>query len=151
MASYIVMTDPDDRNGENVRFVRDGFSLIAFLLPLVWLLWKRLWLEAALLFAALGIIGYGIYLVLGDRASQLMPFLSAALGLMCAFEGPTRLIAGLERKGMKASQIIVASSRRVAEEIFASRYEFAARPQISSGRIFQPVSNRSLIPLTGAV
>ena len=41
MASYIVMTDPNDRAGENVRFVRDGITMSAFLLPLLWLLWKK--------------------------------------------------------------------------------------------------------------
>jgi hypothetical protein len=151
MASYIVMTDPDDRNGENVRFVRDGFSLIAFLLPLVWLLWKRLWLEAALLFAAFGILGYGLHLALGDRSSEMLPLVSAALGLLCAFEGQERLVADLQRKGMRASQIIVAPSRRMAEEIFASRFEIAALPPTSSSRAFRTVTRSSLIPLTGAL
>lgn len=150
MASYVVMTDPNDRNGAGVSFVRDGFSFVGFVLPLVWLLWNRLWLEAALLFAAFGLIGYAVFLVVGDKAPEIMPFVSMAFGLLCAFEGPERLIAGFERRGMKATQVIVASSRRMAEEIFASRFEFAAPMQLASARGFQPVSSRSLIPLTGA-
>ncbi len=150
MASYIAFTDPNGRSGADVRFVRDGFSLVAFLLPLVWLLWKRLWLEAALLFAAFGVIGYGAFLAFGDRAPEIMPLVSMAFGILCALEGPARLVADLERRGMKASQIIVASSRRMAEEIFASRFDFAAPLQAISARTFQPVSSRSLIPLTGA-
>lgn len=150
MASYIVLTDPNGRSGADVRFVRDGFSIVAFLVPLVWLLWKRLWLEAALLFAAFGVTGYGAFLAFGDRAPEVMPLVSMGFGLLCALEGPTRLVADLERRGLKTSQVIVASSRRMAEEIFASRFDFAAPVQTMPARAFQPVSSRSLIPLTGA-
>ncbi len=150
MASYVVMTDPNDRTGARVSFVRDGFTFVGFLLPLVWLLWNRLWLEAALLFAAFGLIGYAAFLVVGDKAPELMPFVSMAFGLLCGLEGPARLVADLERRGMKVSEVIVASSRRMAEEIFAGRFDFASPVQTPSSRAFQPVSSRSLIPLTGA-
>ena len=151
MASYIVMTDPTDRSGEKIRFVRDGITMFALFLPLVWLLWKRLWLEAALLFAAFGLIGYGAHLALGDHAREIMPLVSIALGLLCTLEGPTRLVADLERKGLKVSQVIIASSQRKAEEIFASQFDFATPLQTASAHVFQPVANRSLIPLTGAM
>jgi hypothetical protein len=151
MASYIVLTDPNDRSGADVRFVRDGFSIVAFLVPLVWLLWKRLWLEAALLFAAFGVIGYGAHLAFGEKAPEIMPLVSMAFGLLCALEGPARLVADQERRGRSVTQVIVASSQRVAEEIFASRHEFAAPANAASVRSFQPVTSRSLIPLTGAV
>ena len=151
MASYIVMTDPNDRAGENVRFVRDGITMSAFLLPLLWLLWKRLWLEAALLFAVFGLIGYGAHLAFGDYAQEVMPLVSLALGLLCALEGPTRQVADLERKGLNVSQIIVASSWRMAEDIFASQFDFTVPPQTISRRAFQPISNGTLIPLTGVI
>jgi hypothetical protein len=151
MASYIVMADPNDRTGESVRFVRDSFSVFAFLLPLVWLLWKHLWLEAALLFAALGLVTFGAHFAFGESSLSLMPMVSAALGLLCALEGPARQIADLERRGMTAAQIIPASSLRDAEEIFASRLEAAVRSSTAPSRAFQPVSRSSLIPLTGAV
>ena len=151
MASYIVMTDPNSRTGGNVRFVRDGFSAFAFVLPLVWLLWNRLWLEAALLFAAFGVIGYIAHVVLAGRAPEAMPLVSMAFGLLCALEGPTRLVADLESRGMKASQIIVASRRRTAEEIFASRSDFVVPAPSAPPRAFPPVSSHSLIPLTGAL
>ncbi len=40
MAQYVVL-EPDDGNGETV-FVRDGFSLFALVLPIVWLVIQRL-------------------------------------------------------------------------------------------------------------
>ena len=55
MASYVVMEPPgvrQDEASEGALFIRDGFSVIAFLVPPLWLLWRRLWIEAALAFAA---------------------------------------------------------------------------------------------------
>ncbi len=151
MASYIVITDPTDRTGANVRFVRDGFSFIAFVAPLIWLLWKRLWLEAALLFALVGVCAFAADFALGGRSAEMMPLVWLASGLLCALEGPARLVANLERRGMKVLQVIVAPRRRVAEEIFASRHDFAMPVQSAPQRAFQPVSSHSLIPLTGAL
>ena len=151
MASYIVMTEPGDRTARDVRFIRDGFSAFAFLLPVVWLVWNRLWLEAALLFAVFAVIGYAANFAFGGSAPEIMPLASMAFGLLCALEGPARVVADLERQGMKASQIIVASSQRAAEEIFASRHNFAVPAQTVLPRAVQPVASRSLIPLTGAV
>ena len=55
MASWIVMQPPAARarGGADATFVRDGFSLLAFLVPPLWLLWHRLWIEAVLAFAVL--------------------------------------------------------------------------------------------------
>ena len=49
--------------------VRDGFSFLAFLLPPLWLLWHRLWIEAALAFAA----GVGADRARRDRRASASP------------------------------------------------------------------------------
>ena len=46
MASWIVMQPPDRTRDADLAFVRDGFSVFAFLVPPLWLLWHRLWIEA---------------------------------------------------------------------------------------------------------
>ena len=54
MAVYVVMEPPGaSRNdaASGAVLVRDAFSVLAFLLPPLWLLWHRLWIEAALVFA----------------------------------------------------------------------------------------------------
>ena len=54
MASYVVMEPPGASRNDAAAgavLVRDGFSFLAFLLPPLWLLWHRLWIEAALVFA----------------------------------------------------------------------------------------------------
>ena len=48
MAIYVVMEPPAARPNEasdGAVFMRDGFSLLALLVPPLWLLWHRLWIE----------------------------------------------------------------------------------------------------------
>uniref|UniRef100_UPI00388D670C DUF2628 domain-containing protein n=1 Tax=Lacticaseibacillus paracasei TaxID=1597 RepID=UPI00388D670C len=55
MTSYIVLVPPlqdNQRQDDKTVFIRDGFSIVAFFLPVPWLLFNRLWFEAALVFAA---------------------------------------------------------------------------------------------------
>lgn len=52
MASYVVMEPPAATDEEAVdELIRDGFSFPAFVISPLWLLWHRLWIEAALFFA----------------------------------------------------------------------------------------------------
>ncbi|TIW44359.1 MAG: DUF2628 domain-containing protein, partial [Mesorhizobium sp.] len=48
MAVYVVMEPPGLGEKPDVTFVRDGFSWLGFLVSPLWLLWHRLWIEAAL-------------------------------------------------------------------------------------------------------
>ncbi len=85
-------TDP-----ERFAFVRDGFSVWAFLLAILWMLWHRMWLvlliyvvvvvgvETALHYAGipgpvLGIVGLLISLLVGIEASTLRRFTLARRG-----------------------------------------------------------------------
>ena len=45
MASYVVM-EPPEGGPEQAILVRDGFALLAFIMPFLWFLWHRMWLEA---------------------------------------------------------------------------------------------------------
>ena len=63
------------RRRRRAVFVRDGFSWLAFLLPPLWLLWHRLWLEAALVVVA--VAG-------ADRRSARSPGLGVAGGAAVA-------------------------------------------------------------------
>src|SRR5690606_34331616 len=52
MATFLVLIPPGARSGdEKARIVRDRFSWLALFLPVIWLLWHRAWLAAALAFA----------------------------------------------------------------------------------------------------
>ncbi|TIM25221.1 MAG: DUF2628 domain-containing protein [Mesorhizobium sp.] len=57
MAVYVVMEPPGrGEKPDTTAFVRDGFSWLGFLVPPLWLLWHRLWIEAALAFVAMALL-----------------------------------------------------------------------------------------------
>jgi hypothetical protein len=116
MATFLVLIPPGAKTGdEKARFVRDRFSWIALVLPVIWLLWHRAWLAAALAFAVqslgsaiadhpvFGLAGLGI---------------SFATGLLVALEGPSMVVATFERKGWTVDAVIAADDRATAEEIY---------------------------------
>ncbi len=115
MASYVIMEPPPEPGGRISRdpvFVRDGFAFLAFLVPFVWLLWHRLWIEAAL---ALGVTlllgGLGEYGGAGPAASLLSILVSIYVGL----EGAALRIAALRRRGWREVGVVEADSVADAE------------------------------------
>lgn len=115
MASYVIMEPPPEASGRVSRdpvFVRDGFAFLAFLLPFFWLLWHRLWIEAAL---ALGVTlvlgGLGEYGGAGPLASLLSLLVSIYVGL----EGAALRMAALRRRGWREAGVVEADSMADAE------------------------------------
>jgi hypothetical protein len=115
MAIYVVMEPPgasEDEAAERAIMVRDGFSLIAFILPLVWLFWHRLWIEGIVAFVA------GVALMaLGETTG--FAFAGAALSLLVslfvALEGPALRIAALRRRGWREWGAVEGDSAAEAE------------------------------------
>ncbi len=119
MASYVVLTPPDDPEApERAEIIRDGFAWLALIIPLLWLLWHRLWFAAALLLlAAVGIVA-GM-----DTLPTWSPaFFAAAvlLSLYVALEGNGLRIARLERQDWQVETVIEAPNGATAEAIYLS-------------------------------
>lgn len=101
MAVYVVMEPPadsEDEAAERAVLVRDGFSFLAFIVPLVWLLWHRLWIEAILVFAA------GVALVAAGEATGLAfagGALSFLMSLFIGLEGQSLRINAMRRRGWR--------------------------------------------------
>ena len=150
MKRFIVMAEPNVPHGDGIRFIRDGFHPLALVLPVVWLLWNRLWLHAALVFAAMGIVAAATELWIATALPVISGLVNFAIGLATALEGPAWLVADLERKGHVVRDVINAGSAREAEEIFAAHLPEMTAVQKPALRGFQPVSQASLIPLAGA-
>ncbi len=90
MASFVVMEAPEGR--DEAVYVRDGFHVLAFLLPPIWLAWHRLWIEALLAFAVMAVLGsLGGVSGFGDAA----PLLSLLVSLYVGLEAPAIWIAAL--------------------------------------------------------
>ena len=126
LTRYIVFEPPSSSGvtGEAV-FVRDRFSVWAFLVPFLWLLRYGLWLSAVVVLAAgfglawLGSVeGFGL-------AGTVLPIL---VGILVALEGPSLRAAKYRRKGWREAAAFHADDRGEAELIYygASRGEAAA-------------------------
>ena len=116
MATFLVLIPPGAKSRtEGARIVRDRFSWLALVLPVIWLLWHRAWLAAALAFAVQA---------LGSAVADHPVFGLAGLGLclatslLVALEGPSMVVAGLERRGWTIDAVIAADDRETAEEIY---------------------------------
>ena len=120
MAVYVVMEPPGaSRNdaASGAVLVRDAFSILGFLLPPLWLLWHRLWIEAALVFA----LGVGVA-ALGEIAG--LGFAGAALSLLVpiyvGLEGAGLRVNALRRRGWREWGVVEASDKAEAEIRYAA-------------------------------
>jgi len=100
MARFVIFEPPQASGYEAAAkaiLVRDGFSFWGFLIPPLWLLWHRLYIEAALIVLALVALG-----LLGDRvqgigfAASMLTFL---LSIYVGLEGAALRMAALRRRG----------------------------------------------------
>ncbi len=121
MASYLVLTPPGgpDKSRFSTRFIRDGFSILAFAFPALWLAFNRLWLPAILAF---------LLQLASGQLIQTPGFLLAglaiglALNLLTALEGRNLVATMLQMKGWTLQGVINADSLDSAEEIYAAAY-----------------------------
>ena len=99
---------------EGARFTPDGFSLMALLLPLPWLLWNRLWL-ASLGYGAMLLGIEALAMVAGPVAAGILALL---FGLWFALEARSILRWTLERRGWQLAAVVEGDSLEMAEERF---------------------------------
>jgi len=119
MASFIVLT-PETGPGsdhEKTRFIRDGFSLIAFLFPGIWLLCHRLWLCGI---GALMLQGLAFELM-GVRSQWSVGFaLLLAISILTAVEGPMLFARSRLARGFVTDGLVSARDLAEAEDIYFS-------------------------------
>lgn len=110
MATFVVMEKAADQPGDGTEFVGDRMSVLAFVVPVIWLAWHRLWIEAFVaLAAAIGLSALGTFTGFESTA----PLLSLLVSVYVAIEGPQLRMAALARRGWRQAAIVEA--RNVAE------------------------------------
>ena len=153
MAIYVVMEPPAANAAaaaERAVLVRDGFSFLAFLAPPLWLLWHRLWIEAALAFA----IGVGLT-ALGETAG--FGFTGAVLSLLVSIfvglEGQALRVNALRRRGWREWGVVEASDLGDAEIRYLAREPAATPaqevPRTLAAPVATPVRPASSTPALG--
>lgn len=158
MASYIVL-EPQDTMGASDKavFIRDGFSFGAFILPVVWLLFSKLWLEAVISLLVIAILGVIASLL---NAADIASYLAMAVSLFIGAEFANWRIKRLLRKGYKEKTVIEARNSKEAEiryyyafsnEIEANSGSYADSLNLKTTLITPPVSSHNFSRQIGLV
>ena len=127
MKSFYVLTAPAATDADrDTVFIRDGFSWIAFLFPLPWLLFRRLWIVA--------LVAVALYLVsifVAERydLGALPIAFSFLLSLWVALEGGETRMRRYERLGWQVDRVLAAHNVADAEEIYFTEKAAQARRQ----------------------
>ena len=111
MASFVVMEPPGRAAEERAVIVRDGFHILAFLLPAIWLLVHRLWLETL----AVVVAGFVIGLLGAYWGSGTASLASLMLALFVGLEGSALRLAALRRRGWREWGVVEADNADEAE------------------------------------
>jgi hypothetical protein len=129
MASFVILT-PETGPGEDhekTRVIRDGFSLLAFFFPALWLLCHRFWMLGL---GAMLLQGIGLGLI---RMPALWPagfVLLLAIRILTAVEGRMLIIRHLSARGFVADGLVSARNLAEAEEIYFSGMALETRTDI---------------------
>jgi hypothetical protein len=125
MKSFYVLSAPAAKDPDrDTLFIRDGFSWLAFLFPLPWLLVRRLWLVAIV---AIALYAVSVYLAETYRFDALPLAFSFVLGLWTALEGGETRVRKYERLGWQVERVIGADRLADAEEIYFAEKAASAR------------------------
>lgn len=113
MSTFIAMTPPEgDPHGTRTVFVRDGFALLAFIFPVFWFLWHRIWLWA-LGFIAIAIGSNLLMEADGWLVTGLCLWLAASL--FAGLEGRNLRVERLAARGWRLSNVVRADGIAEAE------------------------------------
>lgn len=125
MTFYMALTPPDelaisaqaDRDTlEKAVILKDGFSLPAFLLTGVWLLYKRLWWPFAAFVIVWLLAGYGLPKL--GLPQQAIGFVQLVIGLFLGHEGHAMLERKLVANGWTLAGVVEARDMDEAERRF---------------------------------
>ncbi|MEM6463059.1 MAG: DUF2628 domain-containing protein [Pseudomonadota bacterium] len=117
MAGYVVLTPPDGKRAdEKTVLIRDGFAVVALIIPVIWLLWHRLWFAAMMLF----LVSTALYSAIAAFPDQALVFTASSvlLSLFVALEGNGWRVAKKERQGWTLQGVVDAPDYATAEEIW---------------------------------
>jgi hypothetical protein len=112
-------TDVIER-ADRLAFVREGFSWVALLMPLLWLVYHRMWIE----FVVLLLVYIGLQLAFGSDAQGqgLTAWAGLAISVLFAFEANDLRTASLERRGYRFAGVASGRDRIDAERSFFTEW-----------------------------
>jgi hypothetical protein len=124
MTLYTVL-EPPDGQPDRVVFIPEGFAWGGFVFTWIWALWNRMWVIAALLFAAFAGLSVAVgFAVINPAIGSLLQF---GISVLFGFEARQLQFSSLKRTGYRSAGMIEASGLEAAELSY-----FAARKPPSS-------------------
>lgn len=152
MARYVIMRhiDPAPSGGRQpVIALRDEWSILAFILPVIWLLWHRLWFAAFFVLSA--IVALGFLTIEPTYQAVILPA-NLLLNLFVGLEAAGWRIAKARSQGYTVVDVVDAGSREEAELRFAQgaarteRLDETATPPSEPGPYGSPVPDVLFTP-----
>ena len=104
---------------EKLVFVKEGFCWPAIFFPLIWMLFRRMWIISAVYFAAVLVISTVIALL--GVPSWVNLVISGGVHLFVALDGNELRRWSLERRGYKMIDIVTANTKQECELLFFAR------------------------------
>jgi hypothetical protein len=119
---------------DRLAFVKEGFCWPALFVPLLWLIYQRMWVELGVLVVVLSALQWALGF---DPSTQaLSGWVSLALIFLFAFEANDLRVAALKRGGFTLAGIAAGAHRDAAELAFFRSW----LPQQSRSRETEPAS-----------
>lgn len=131
MPAFLVLEPPGPRDapgGEPDRYVflPERFSLGAFLLGPLWMIWRRLWLELILSLAAAALIAYALRAIGAGWGAVAIAL--ALMQLLVGLEATTLVRWRRLRRGFRDAGVVVADDLDLAERRFFDSHLAGAAP-----------------------
>ena len=117
MAVFNVFEHPD-KGLDGTELVREGFASWAVVFTVLWALWHRMWVAAAVLLVIMATTS--IASVYGVLPASVASLLEAGLALLFGFEGNALRGFSLRQAGYREVAVISADSLEIAELKYAS-------------------------------
>jgi len=112
MARYTVLESPDEKP-DRVAVVPEGFAWGGLVFTFLWAAWHRMWVVAAVMFAAYAALTAAIGLKALDPG--LGALIQLGIALIFGFEARQLQVMSLERSGFRRAGLIQASGPEAAE------------------------------------
>jgi hypothetical protein len=130
MPAFAVLEPPGSQNtaiehADRFIFLRERFSLGAFLFGPLWIIWQGLWVVLIIYVAIVGLIGYGLRMLGVDWV--VVAFVFGLIHLFVGLEATTLLRWTRVRRGWRECGVVIADDLDMAERRFFDN-RMALRP-----------------------
>jgi hypothetical protein len=105
-----------EARADRIAFVKDGFNWPALLVPVLWLIYRRMWLELIVFLVVIGALPF----VFGpsEAGGELAGLATIGLTLLFAFEANDLRGWALQRRGYRFAGVAAGRNRMEAERSF---------------------------------